>query len=125
MNRKVWEVVEKDFGIIDPTDLTPREEEMLQFNDIALNTLYDAVDVKVFEKIKNLEYAYELWKRLEESYEGTPSVKSAKLYIIKDKLTSFKILDGESIPKMFHRLNVIITGLKSLGEKVSDEDFSH
>ena len=26
-------------------------------------------------------------------YEGTPAVKSAKLYILKDKLTSFKMKD--------------------------------
>jgi aspartate/methionine/tyrosine aminotransferase len=50
MNRKVWEVV-KDFAMINPNNPTPREEEKLQYNDIALNTLYDAFDIKVFEKI--------------------------------------------------------------------------
>ena len=47
--------MEKDFAVIDPTNPTPREEEKLQFNDIALNTLYDAFDIKVFEQIKDLE----------------------------------------------------------------------
>ena len=51
-------------------------------------------------------------------------MKSAKLYILKDKLTSFKIKDDESIPKMFHRLQVIINDLKALGEKIKDEDIS-
>jgi hypothetical protein len=32
--------------------------------------------------------------------------------------------DDESIPEMFHRLQVIINDLKGLGEKVKDEDFS-
>ena len=125
MNRKVWEVVEKDFAVIDPTNPTPREEEKLQFNDIALNTLYDAFDIKVFEQIKDLEFAHDVWTRLEESYEGTKAVKSAKLFILKEKLTSFKMQENESIPEMFHRLQVIINDLKRLGEKVEDKDFSH
>jgi hypothetical protein len=52
-------------------------------------------------------------------------VKSDKLYMLKDKLSNFKMKDDESIPKMFYRLQVIVNDLKSLGEKVKDEDFSH
>jgi hypothetical protein len=52
-------------------------------------------------------------------------VKSAKLYILKDKLTSFKMKDDESIPKMFHRLQAIVNDLKTLGEKINDDDVSH
>ena len=80
---------------------------------------------KVFEQIKNCERASEVWKRSEETYEGTPAVKSVKLYILKDKLTSFKMKDDESIPEMFHQLQVIINDLKALGEKISDYDVSH
>jgi hypothetical protein len=60
---------------------------------------------------------------LEETYEGTAIVKSAKLYILKDKLTNFKMKDDESIPEMFYRLQVIINDLKSLGQvdKLQDE----
>jgi hypothetical protein len=63
--------------------------------------------------------------RLEETYEGTTMVKSVKLYMLKDKLSNFKMKDDESISKMFYRLQVIVNDLKSLGEKVKDEDFSH
>jgi hypothetical protein len=66
-----------------------------------------------------------VWKRLKETYEGTPVVKSAKLYILRDKLISFKIKDDESIPKMFHRSQVIVNDLKALGEKINDDDISH
>jgi hypothetical protein len=62
---------------------------------------------------------------LEETYEGTTTVKSAKLYMLKDKLSNFKMKEDESILEMFYRLQVIIYDLKSLGEKVKDEDFSH
>jgi hypothetical protein len=62
---------------------------------------------------------------LEETYEGTLAVKSAMLYILKDKLTSFKIKYDESIPEIFYRLQVIVNDLKSLGEKVKDDNVSH
>jgi hypothetical protein len=92
---------------------------------MALNTIYNAIDSKVFEQIKYLERTSEVWKRFEETYEGTPAVKSAKLYILKDKLTSFKMKDDESIPEMFHRLQVIANDLKALGEKIKNDGVSH
>ena len=55
---------------------------------------------------------------MEETYEGTPAVKSAKMYILKDKLTSFKMKEDESIPEMFHHLQVIVNDLKALGDKI-------
>ena len=61
---------------------------------------------------------------MEETYEGTPVMKSAKLYILKDKLTSFKMKEDESIPEMFHRLQVIVNDLKALLEKINDYDIS-
>jgi hypothetical protein len=85
---------------------------------MALNTVYNDIDSKVFEQIKDLEKASEVWVRLEKTYEGTSTVKSVKLYMLKDKLSNFKIKDDESIPEMFYRLQVIISDLKSLSEKV-------
>ena len=79
----------------------------------------------MFEQIKDCERANEVWKRLEETYEGTPAVKSAELYILKDKLTSFKMKEDESTLEMFHQLQVIVNDLKALGEKINDDDVSH
>ena len=122
---KVWDVTESDYAIIDPDNLTKQDKANKQCNTMALNTIYNAKDSKVFEQIKDCDRAYEVWKRLEETYEGTLAVKSSKLYILKDKLTSFKMKDDESISEMFHRMKVIVNDLKSLGEKVQDDDFSH
>jgi len=33
--------------------------------------------------------------------------------------------DDESIPEMFHRLQVIVNDLKALGEKINDDDVCH
>jgi hypothetical protein len=43
--------------------------------------IYEALDLKVFESINDLKFAHEVWKRLEDSHEGTPIVKEGKLYI--------------------------------------------
>jgi hypothetical protein len=90
------------------------------------NVIYEALDPKVFESIKDLEFAFQVWKRLGDSYESTSAVKEAKLYIFKDnKYANFKILHDENVSEMFHRLNVIVNELRNLGDKVDDEDFSH
>ena len=44
---------------------------------------------------------------------------------LKEKFASFKMKDDESVPEMFHRLQVLVNDLKALGEKVEDKDFSH
>jgi hypothetical protein len=100
---KVWDVTEEYF-ILDPTNPTPREAELKTCNTMALNTIYNGNDAKVFEQIKDLDRAYEVWTRLEKTYEGTATMKNSKLYMLKDMLTSFKMKEDESIPKMFYRL---------------------
>ena len=51
--RKIWGVVENDFVVLDLKNPTPREEELLQPNDQALD-MYEVLDDKVFESIKIL-----------------------------------------------------------------------
>jgi hypothetical protein len=125
INDKVWDVTEQDFATIDPNKLTPNDRINKQCNTMARNTLYNGIDAKVFEQIKDLKKASEVWARLEETYEGTSTVKSAKLYMLKDKFSTFKMKDDESIPEMLYRLQVIVNDLKGLGEKIEDKDFSH
>jgi hypothetical protein len=84
---------------------------------MALNTIYNGIDSKVFEGIKDLEFASEVWTRLSETYEGTNVVKSAKLYGLKSEFENFKMKEEEIILEMFHRLQVIVNDLKSLGHK--------
>ena len=60
IHHKVWEVIKKDFVVLDPVSTTPREQENLQCNIMALNTLYNGFDLKVFEQIKDLKRASEV-----------------------------------------------------------------
>ena len=90
INDQVWEVTENDYAIIDPDDPTNQDKINKQCNTMAPNTIYNAIDSKVFEQIKDCEKTSEVWKRLEKTYESTPAMKSAKLYILKDKLTKLQ-----------------------------------
>ena len=123
INRKVWKVVETKIEIDDEEALTAAEEMLLQNNDIALSAIHNALDERTFEQIKNIERAHEVWKKLEESFEGTQAMKGAKAYIFKEKFASFKIKEDESVPEMFHMLQVLVNDLKALGEEVKDKDF--
>jgi hypothetical protein len=125
INRKVWKVVETKIEIADEEAPTTAEEVILQNNDIALSAIHDALDERTFEQIKNIEMAHEAWKKLEESFEGSKAIKGAKAYILKEKFASFKMNEDESVPDMFHRMEVLVNDLKALGEKVEDKDCSH
>ena len=83
------------------------------------------MDERTFEQIKNIEMAHEAWKKLEESFEGTQAMKGAKAYIFKEKFASFKMKEDESVPEMFHWLQVLVNDLRALREEVKDKDFSH
>ena len=52
-------------------------------------------------------------------------MKGAKAYILKEKFASFKIKEDESVPEIFHRLQLLVSDLKALGEEVKDKDLSH
>jgi hypothetical protein len=125
INRKVWKVVENKFEVVDPENPTPAEEILLQKNDIGLSAIHEALDEKTFQQIKGIEIAHDAWKKLEESFEGTKSIKGAKAYILKEKFASFKMKEDESVPEMFHRLEALVNDLKCLDEKIEDKDFSH
>ena len=125
INRRVWKVVETKIEIEDPENPTAAEEVLLQNNDIALSVIHDAINERIFEQIKNIEMDHEAWKKLEESFEGTKTMKGAKAYILKKKFASFKMKEDESVPDMFHRMEVIVNDLKALGEKIEDKDFSN
>jgi hypothetical protein len=60
-----------------------------------------------------------------EIYEGTSTVKEAKLYVYKRKFNEFTMKKDEDISTMFNWLNDIVNELKCLDFYVSNKDFSH
>jgi hypothetical protein len=124
INREVWKVTGIRFEVANSEAPTPVEEKKLQCNDIAISALHEARDDKTFEQVKNIEVAHDAWAKLEKTFEGTEGTKTAKAYILQEKFSSFKMQEDESVPEMFHRLQVIVNELKALGEEVKDNQFS-
>jgi hypothetical protein len=60
INDQVWDVIESDYAIIDPNNLTNQDKDNKQCNTMALNTIYNAIDFKVFEQIKDYDRAYKV-----------------------------------------------------------------
>ena len=60
INDQVWEVTENDYAIIDLDNPTNQDKANKQCNTIALNTIYNAIEFKVFEQIKDCEKASEV-----------------------------------------------------------------
>jgi hypothetical protein len=60
INGQVWEVIENDFVILDPDNLTNNDKVNKQYNTMDLNTIYNVIDSKVFEQIKDLDHASEV-----------------------------------------------------------------
>ena len=54
INDHVWDVTESDYVIIDPTNLTSQDKTNKQCNTMAPNTIYNAIDSRVFEQNQGL-----------------------------------------------------------------------
>ena len=105
INRKVWKVVETKIEIEDPENPTAVEEVLLQNNDIALSAIHDAIHVRTLSKSRTLRWLM----RIGRSW--------------RSHLRALKMKEDESVPEMFHRLQVLVNDLKAHGEMVEDKDF--
>jgi len=54
------------------------------------------LDVSEFSRVKNLNDANEIWKKLMKIHESASSVKEAKLYVVKEKFSEFAMKKDES-----------------------------
>jgi hypothetical protein len=93
MSINIWEIMEDLFVVMDVEDTISREDHNMQFNDQDLNVIFHALDHKVFKSIKDFKFANDMCKMFEESYEGTSTVREAKLYIIMEMYAKFKMLE--------------------------------
>ena len=125
MSRKMWRIVNAGYVILDEKNLTALDEENELLNDQTVNVLFSALEVSEFNRVKNLTNANEIWKKLMKIYEGTLSIKEAKLYVLKGKFSEFAMKKDESVAEMVNRLNDIVNELKGLGFEVPDVNFSH
>nr|AAN05371.1 Putative retroelement [Oryza sativa Japonica Group]AAP53179.1 retrotransposon protein, putative, Ty1-copia subclass [Oryza sativa Japonica Group] len=100
--------------------LTEIDHRNLQLNAQAMNALFNSLSQEEFDRVSNLETAYEIWNKLAEIHEGTSEYKDAKLHFLKIQYETFSMLPHESVNDMYGRLNVIVNDLKGLGANYTD-----
>jgi hypothetical protein len=113
------------YVILDPKNKLNDDDKNEKFNDRALSVLYNALAFSEFNRVEGLEKANEIWEKLMETYEGTSTVKEAKLCVYKGKFNEFTMKKDEDVSTMFNRLNDIVNELKCLDFDVTNKDFSH
>ena len=80
LDEKVWQVIEIGWTKPKeaPTNCDDAKIKAENFNNRALNALFNAVTNEEFKKISSTETAKEAWTILQTTYEGTKVVKDSK-----------------------------------------------
>jgi hypothetical protein len=125
LGRELWRIVMEGYVILDPKNKSDQDDKNEKLNDRALSVLYNALALSEFNRVKGLEKTNEIWEKLMEIYEGTSTVKEAKLSVYKGKFNEFTMKKDEDVSTMFNWMNDILNELKCLDFDVSNKDFSH
>ena len=81
-----------------------------------MNAIFNAVSMKEFKRISNVEIAHTAWNILQTVHEGTKAVKINKLQQLTSKFESIRMSDDESFDEFYTKLNDIVNSAYNLGE---------
>ena len=84
--------------------------------------LFCALDRNEFNRVSMCQTAYEIWRTLKITHEGTNKVKQSKISMLKNQFQNFRMKQDESINDMYSRFQDIYHSLLGLGEKYTDFD---
>ena len=118
IDKRVWNSVE--YGWEKPT--TPISEwqtskkEAVAFNSKTMNAIFNAVSMKEFKRISNVEVTHTAWNILQNVHEGTKVVKINKLQQLTSKFDSIRMSDDEFFNEFYAKLNDIVNSAYNLGE---------
>ena len=91
-------------------------------NAKTMNVLFCSLDKNEFSRVMLCNTAYDIWRTLQVTHEGTNKVKQTKISILQNQFSSFKIKQNETIVDMYSRFQTIQHDLMALGVKFSDFD---
>jgi hypothetical protein len=90
------------------------EEKYDRWNAKAKNALYRGLGKDIFNHVRNVKNAHELWENLCALYEGTKSEREEHYHIALKKINSFEMLPKESVNDMYTRLDILVEDLNAL-----------
>ena len=76
-------------------------------------------------KLQYYTTAKEIWKTLENHYEGNIQVRSKKVQLHIYEYELFKMKPHETITEMTNRLNALVTTLRKLGKPFTKEEVNN
>ena len=81
-----------------------------------MNAIFNAVSMKKFKRISNVEVAHIAWNILQTVHEGIKVVKINKLHQLTTRFESFRMSDDESFDEFYAKLNDIVNSAYHLSE---------
>ena len=87
-----------------------------------MNILFCSLDRNEFNRVSICNSAYEIWRTLQVTHEGTNKVKQIKISMLTNQFQLFQMKPNESISDMYSRFQDIVHALISLGKKITEED---
>ena len=106
LNEKVWQAVEIGWTKPKeaPADWDDAKIKATNFNNRALNALFNAFTNEEFKKISSTETAKEAWTILQTAYEGTKAVKDSKLQRLTTSFKEIKMEEDDSFDDFYAKL---------------------
>ena len=101
-----------------PVDWNDAKIKAANFNNRALNALFNVVTNKEFKKISSTETAKEAWTILQKTYEGTKAIKDSKLQRLTTSFEEIKMEEDESFDEFYAKLKDIVNLAFNLGETI-------
>ena len=116
----MWQAVEIGWTKLKeaPVDWNDAKIKATNFNNRALNALFNVVTNKEFKKISSTETAKEAWTILQKTYEGTKAIKDSKLQRLTTSFEEIKMEEDESFDEFYAKLKDIVNLAFNLGETI-------
>ena len=120
IDERVWNSVEYGWekSTTPISEWQTSQKEVAAFNSKAMNAIFNAVSMKEFKRISNVEVAHTAWNILQIVHEGIKVVKINKLQQLTSKFESIKMSDDESLMNSMLDLMILlillITWVKSM-----------
>ena len=73
-----------------------------------MNAIFNAVSIKEFKRISNIEIALTAWNILQTVHEGTKAIKINKLQQLTTKFESIRMTDDESLMNSILSLMILL-----------------
>ena len=122
LDEKVWQAVE--IGWTKPTEALANWDDAkikaANFNNRALNALFNVVTNEEFKKISSTKTTKEAWTILQTTYKGTNAIKDSKLRRLTISFEVIKMEEDESFNEFYAKLKDIVNSAFNLREIIPE-----